>query len=209
MIKKIFSAFIFCIGLVLILYPKAMELYENEQQKELTQAWQESLSTLNRPEPIEEPRVVQDNIPTEEEQRKQRRAAYIQEHLEGMLIIEKIQLNLPILKGASERNLSISLASLEHTGQVGEIGNYVIAGHRSHTYGRLFNRLNEVEVGDLLEIDNGKNKYRYIVSEKLYVKPDAIGVLTPKKGEREITLITCHPMINPTQRLILKGKLLE
>lgn len=38
-----------------------------------------------------------------------------------MLKIEKINLNLPILKGAIERNLKISVATIEHTGSEGSL----------------------------------------------------------------------------------------
>ena len=103
--------------------------------------------------------------------------------------------------------MNISVASMDHTGKAGEFGNYVIAGHRNYTYGRNFNRLDEVEVGDTIEVDTGKEQYKYIVEEKLYVKPQETWVLNDNKKSREITLITCHPMVNATHRLIIKGKI--
>jgi len=42
--------------------------------------------------------------------------------------------------------------------------------------------------------------------KKFYVKPEELWVLEGDKENEEITLITCHPIINPTQRLIIKGK---
>ncbi|MGF7057963.1 class D sortase [Brassicibacter mesophilus] len=150
-----------------------------------------------------------ENERKKKEAEEKRRKEYIKKNMEGMLIIEKINLSLPILHGATDKNLKMSAASIENTGEAGKIGNYSIAGHRSRTFGRNFNRLDEVEIGDILEVDDGKNQYRYTVSEKLYVKPEEVWVLNGNKKDKEITLVTCHPMTKSTHRLIIKGKINE
>ncbi|WP_236292791.1 class D sortase [Paenibacillus allorhizoplanae] len=130
-------------------------------------------------------------------------------NMEGVLSIDKIDLKLPILSGATMDNMKIAVASIANTGKAGAIGNYAIAGHRNLTYGKNFNRLDEVVPGDLLEVDTGSNKFVYRVDEKLYVLPTDVWVLQSKDSNREITLITCDPMVDPTHRLIVKGKLVE
>ena len=55
--------------------------------------------------------------------------------------------------------MSLSLASIAKTGKAGAIGNYAIAGHRNLTYGKNFNRLDELAVGDLIEVDTGEKQY--------------------------------------------------
>lgn len=152
-----------------------------------------------------------------EEEKARERAAkaakekeeYINKNMEGILKINKIKFNQPILKGATEKNLKTSVASVENTGKAGEVGNYAIAGHRTRSYGRNFNRLEEVELGDIVEVDSGDNQYKYTVTEKLYVYPEDVWVLNNNKEDKEITLITCHPMVNPTHRLIIKGKIID
>lgn len=143
----------------------------------------------------------------EEEKAAKQREEYIQKHMEGMLIIDKIEFRQPILKGATQNNLNISVASVENTGKAGEIGNYAVAGHRNRSYGRNFNRLEEVETGDTIVVDSGEAQFEYVVTEKLYVYPEEVWVLYSNKKDKEITLITCHPMKNPTHRLIIKGKI--
>ena len=225
MIKKIISALLILIGLLVLLYPAISELYDNHQQQKLIEEWQESLPAIDYGDisPQEDEELVLVDIPIdtpseadneaykalEKEEAKKLREEYIKKHMEGMLKIEKINLYLPILKDATKQNMNISVASMENTGMPGEIGNYCIAGHRNRTYGRNFNRLDEVETGDTVEVDNGENIYKYIVTEKLYVKPDEVWVLKKNKKEKEITLITCHPMGNPTHRLIIKGKIAD
>lgn len=228
--RKIISTIIIVIGVFVIAYPKMTEAYGDYKQQKLITEWNESLAIIdegsinyqddNEIILIEEQNTetVEDNKENEgykeaEEKKKENerklREEYIKKNMEGMLIIKKINLNLPILKGAIEENLKISVASIEHTGKAGQEGNYAIAGHRSHTYGRNFNRLDEVEIGDIIEIDKGESQYKYVVVEKLYVKPEETWVLNSNKKNKEITLVTCHPMINPTQRLIIKGKIIE
>ncbi len=143
----------------------------------------------------------------EEEKAAKQREEYIQKHMEGMLIIDKIEFRQSILKGATQNNLNISVASVENTGKAGEIGNYAIAGHRNRSYGRNFNRLEEIETGDTIVVDSGEAQFEYVVTEKLYVYPEEVWVLYSNKKDKEITLITCHPMKNPTHRLIIKGKI--
>ncbi|KRE95867.1 sortase [Paenibacillus sp. Soil766] len=130
-------------------------------------------------------------------------------NMEGVLSIDKIDLKLPILSGATMDNMKVAVASIANTGKAGAIGNYAIAGHRNLTYGKNFNRLDEVVPGDLIEVDTGSQKFVYSVAEKLYVLPTDVWVLQSKGSNREITLITCDPMVDPTHRLIVKGKLVE
>lgn len=128
---------------------------------------------------------------------------------EGILSIEKIGLTMPILTGATNSNLHLSLASIEGTARAGQTGNYGIAGHRSRTRGRNFNRLDEVEIGDILQVETAEGTYRYTVDEKLLVLPEDTWVLMSDGVEKRITLVTCDPMIDPTHRLIVKGSLME
>lgn len=130
-------------------------------------------------------------------------------NMEGVLSIAKIDLKLPILSGATIENMKISVASIANTGKAGGIGNYAIAGHRNLTYGKNFNRLDEVAPGDLIEVDTGRNKFTYKIEEKLYVLPTDVWVLQNNGSNKEITLVTCDPMVDPTHRLIVKGKLVE
>lgn len=197
-------------------YPKLSERYYDYRQQDFAKEWQQSLSVLDEGDESSQDSNALVPIDEQEEQEKQeeqkrkeeQRAAYIKTKMEGMLKIKKINLNLPILKGITEKNLEISVASMEHTGKMGEIGNYAIAGHRSRTFGKSFNRLDELEIGDIIEAEDGKNLYQYTVTEKLYVLPEDTWVLESNNKEKEITLITCHPMINPTHRLIIKGTMI-
>lgn len=127
----------------------------------------------------------------------------------GKLVIDKINLSVPILKGVNTKNMSIGAVWFEDSALPGGAGNCAIAGHRMHAYGRIFNRLNEVEAGDKIIVKTKDGTFTYVVYEKLFVKADDAWVLNGTAAQKEITLITCHPLYHPTGRLIVKGRLAE
>lgn len=144
---------------------------------------------------------------------RQERNAYIQSQwpVEAKLMIEKIDLVMPVINQVTSDYLDVTLCAIEETSKPWEEGNYAIAGHRSLTYGRHFNRLNEVSLGDSIVIKDLKNNlYEYEVFDILIVHERDVSVLEDN-GFQEITLITCDPIgvKNPDNRLIVKGKLID
>ncbi|CAG7610690.1 hypothetical protein PAESOLCIP111_01273 [Paenibacillus solanacearum] len=215
--------FLGCIvaGLILLAYPAVKDRYDNYRQQQILAEWQQSLLRLDQAplEESEEPsppagadsiaiRPVQAESPLEPAEPEPQREK-LPDQAEALLVIGKIDLKLPVLTNATEKNLQLSVASMANTGKAGEVGNYAIAGHRNLAYGKNFNRLDEVDVGDRIEVDTRSKRYEYEVQEKLYVLPEDVWVLKGNGKDREITLITCHPLRNATHRLIVKGKIIE
>lgn len=122
--------------------------------------------------------------------------------------IPAIDLKLPVLEGATKANMKYAAAHMTETSPLGETGNAAIAAHRARTKGRLFNRLNEVNIGDQIDIDAETGRFVYEVYEISVVEPTDVSVLEPKGDDRILTLITCEPLKNPTHRLIIHAKLL-
>ncbi|OPL08694.1 MAG: hypothetical protein AVO33_08935 [delta proteobacterium ML8_F1] len=127
--------------------------------------------------------------------------------VDGTMIIEAIDLELPIIRGASAENMLVSIASFKNTIAPGAEGNYAVIGHRNITYGRNFNRLGEVSLGDEIKVKKGNTTYVYRISDIFRVLPEDVGVLFGTSGKHQITLITCDPMGDPTHRLIVRGVL--
>lgn len=227
MTRKIVAMLLMFTGIVVLSYPTLAEEYYDYQQQKLVQEWQQSLQGIHngdddvlstQEEPVAAVQPTEAAHPEEtdetgfaESETKQKELPDFKSYpnMEGILMIDKIDLVLPILHGATDKNMKTTVASIEHTGKAGEIGNYAIAGHRNLTYGRNFNRLDEIQTGDKIEVDDGERVYNYTVTEKLIVKPEEVWVLEGNGSDREITLVTCHPMENPTHRLIVKGKMIR
>lgn len=114
----------------------------------------------------------------------------------GRIVIESVNINLPIVKGATETPLKYGAGWYDYSSKIGEKGgNAVILAHRMLTYGRMFNRLDEVKNGDIVEINYDNKIYKYKVYETFSVDPkqqDMYECFKPlDNGKTVITLVTC------------------
>ncbi|WP_142413689.1 class D sortase [Hathewaya massiliensis] len=189
--KKLLSIILIIFGLLIIAYPKLDETYNDYKQKEI----------LKNIEIIEK-----DSYDEKDYEEVLNKKA---QNTTPILKIDKINLKQPILDGATKENMAISVTSVNPKVKPGDKGNYSISGHRSYKHGRNFNRLNEIEKDDIIEVIYSGDEFKYKVNKKFLVKPHEVLVLDSKKNKPEITLITCEPMYNPTHRLIVQGELIK
>lgn len=129
----------------------------------------------------------------------------------GILSIPKVDAQLPVTAGVSEEQLKASEGWVSQSSPIGGMGNAVVAGHRSYTYGRHFNRLGELEVGDEIfftSIDGGE--MRFVVSEVMVTGPEDPAVFAqPPEGMARLTLYTCTPVRIASHRLIVRAERVE
>lgn len=194
--KKLSFVFILA-GILIILYPTLNRGYNDYQAQKVLQEWQKSMNDISSVETSE-------NLNSEDVNKDD-----INDNDKYILKIDKIDLYMPVLKGATDGNLDISLSQMNHTAKPGQIGNFAVAGHRSYTYGRHFNRLDEMKKGDIIEVETRGENYKYKVDETIVVEPDELWVLESNDKEKEITLVTCTPIKVASHRLIIKGKLVQ
>lgn len=133
----------------------------------------------------------------------------ISQEMLGIIEIDKIKVNLPIVEGVEKENLRVGIGHIPGTAALGTQGNCSLAGHRSYTLGRFFNRLDELNIGDKIIIITRNQKYTYKIYEKLVVTPDNLSVLKDNGKESIITLITCTPIYIATHRLIIHARLVK
>jgi len=102
----------------------------------------------------------------------------------------------------------IGIGHYPGTRMPGEIGNFAVAAHRT-TWGKPFNRIAELRVGDaiVIETDGGWYTYRFRTLE--YVTPDEVEVLLPvpqamdvPAGTAYMTMTSCSPMYSMTERIV-------
>ncbi len=127
----------------------------------------------------------------------------------GIIRIDKIDVKAPIVEGVEASNLKVGIGHIPGTAALGQAGNSALAGHRSYTFGKFFNRLDELVVGDEIRITTKKEDLVYKVYEKLVVTPDDVSVLKGDKDKNIITLITCTPIYVASHRLIIHASLVE
>lgn len=129
----------------------------------------------------------------------------------GILTIPRIDAKLPVTAGVTVEQLKVSEGWVTQTAPIGSEGNAVIAGHRSYTYGRHFNRLGELETGDEIRYTtaDGENM-TFLVSEILTIEPgDPATFATPPAGVAQLTLYTCTPIREATHRLLVRALRVE
>jgi sortase A len=191
-------------GLCTMVYPKAKSMYYSYQEKQLLEDWESS----GEDSVIQQSYQQLDDIFLDKSQPKHTSVSdNLKNGIIGKLEINTIDLTIPIMEGASQANLKIAAGHLKGTSPVGEAGNSAIAAHRSYTYGKQFNRLPEVEIGDTIHVVTKDKKFTYRIINEMIVLPDDLSVLRKDSSESILTLITCHPMKNPTHRYIVKAVL--
>jgi sortase A len=121
----------------------------------------------------------------------------------------------PISEGVTRRDVLdvLGIGRYPGTAMPGEIGNFAVAAHRT-TYGKPFNRVAELQVGDPLVVQTQDAWYVYRVTSSQIVMPEDVQVIAPvpdepgvEPTEAMITLTTCHPMFSARERFIVHGEL--
>nr|WP_025701702.1 class D sortase [Paenibacillus forsythiae] len=214
------SYIIIIAGILLILYPKGSEWFEDWQQqkllKEAEQSFEQGAETAgNSIDPdlrlkyAKVTELLAEESAVDEQSRlsADQGSSDVGEKAIALIEIDAIDVKLPVLEGATKANMRHAAVHLTETAPLGQIGNAAIAAHRAHTKGRLFNRLNEVKVGDTISVKTKGKVYNYSVYDISIVNPTDVSVLAGNKKDRVLTLITCDPLINPTHRLIVHARL--
>jgi sortase A len=128
----------------------------------------------------------------------------------GIMEIEKIDLKLPIVEGVQPRELNVAIGHLSSSANIGEEGNCIIAGHRNYTYGTMFNRLDEVSAGDIIQIITiDGTEYKYKVYALTVVEQGSELLFECDEGQHKLTLLTCTPVRKATHRLLVMAELIE
>ncbi|WP_339268635.1 class D sortase [Paenibacillus sp. FSL R5-0470] len=212
-----FSYVLILAGILIMLYPKANEWYNDWQQDKLLESAELSTSVSTQPPDLKSRYAEVTQLLAEEsaldaqaqpqETEKPEPEIEVGGKVIALIEIDKIDLKLPVLEGATKANMKHAAAHMKETTPIGEIGNAAIAAHRARTTGRLFNRLNEVVIGDTITVKTSDQTYNYEVYDISVVLPSDVSVLDGNNKDKILTLITCDPLVDPTHRLIVHAKL--
>lgn len=175
-----------CISIFLFIF----NIYQNSQNEQISQklVHSYSISTL----------YAQDNGYTTQE------ASTSDPFVIGIIKIDKINLNYPILSISNNDLLDISVCRFAGP-MPNEIGNLCIAGHNYVDY-KLFSRLNELLIGDEITIyDLSGNSINYSIYEKYETSPtDTSCTFQDTNNLKIVTLVTCNNVNG--KRLVIHAK---
>ncbi|WP_458463483.1 class D sortase [Paenibacillus sp.] len=202
---KKFSILLILLGVLIVSLPFLRETYYEWQQTRVMnqlEQLQNGLSKLNHS--FEQ--GIQDTASNEPTTDNTGTVQAASSDTLGVLSIDKIDLRLPILEGATEDNMRVAATHLVETTRIGNNGNAAIAAHRAHKKGRLFNRLGELQIGDSMKVTLADQTIiQYRVDQITVVEPSDLSVLEDPGLGQVLTLITCDPLVNPTHRLIVRA----
>ncbi|MBF4564508.1 MULTISPECIES: class E sortase [unclassified Plantibacter] len=90
----------------------------------------------------------------------------------------------------------------------GEVGNFVVAGHRK-AYGGAMTLISDLQIGDKVYVQTADGYYTYVFRNITYVLPTQVDVLNPvpqvdgvAPTQRILTLTTCNPLYSTAERSI-------
>jgi sortase A len=119
----------------------------------------------------------------------------------------------PLYEGTTHDVLARGIGHYVGTQLPGAIGNFAMAGHRT-TYGKPFNQIDKLKVGDVVLIETKDSYYLYRVTGHEIVVPTQSSVLLPVPNEPDavptqalLTMTSCHPEFSARQRFVVHGLL--
>jgi sortase A len=129
------------------------------------------------------------------------------------IVLPKIGVDQYVVEGVDVDDLRKGPGHYPSTQLPGHEGNTAIAGHRT-TYGAPFGSLDQLAVGDEIQLTTVQGTFVYKVTEQLVVDPSQVSVLDPTPDPvhaghdlATVTLTTCNPKYSAAQRLVVKGRL--
>lgn len=124
------------------------------------------------------------------------------------LQIPKLHVDVLVVQGTSLSALRAGAGHYPSTPLPGDKGNVAIAGHRT-TYGRPFNRIDELEPGDPIILTTPVGRFTYKVDRPPWVTDPYDWSVTAPSSDYLLTLTSCHPKGSAAHRIIVRAKLVK
>lgn len=123
----------------------------------------------------------------------------------GRLVISKIGVSFDVIQGTDTRSLEKGPGHYPSTAFPGLGQTVAIAGHRT-TYLAPFRNINELDQGDLIQLDMPYADFTYVVQYHQVVLPSAWWI-TDDVGYERLVLSACNPLYSAAQRIVVFARL--
>ncbi len=123
----------------------------------------------------------------------------------GKITIGRIGLHMIVVQGTDDETLKSGPGHYIPSGLPGEGKLIYIAGHRT-TYLAPFADINDIRIGDYIELDVPYGSFTYRVIRHYVVAQSDVAVLQ-NHGQEILRLQACHPRFFATHRYIVDAKL--
>lgn len=129
------------------------------------------------------------------------------------IVIPALSVDSIVVQGTSEQALAVGAGHYPQTPLPGEVGNVGIAGHRTMN-GHPFADLDKLSPGDTILLETPFDTYTYRVlpafgghANPWVVSPTDWSVILFPTQEKLLTLTTCNPKGQDSQRLVVRAQL--
>lgn len=107
----------------------------------------------------------------------------------GLLVIPKINAELPIVEGTDADDLEKGVGHYKGSFYPEENGQIVLSGHRD----TVFRKAGDLKLGDHLTMKMPYGDYTYEITGTKIVSADDTSIITLQNSEEELILTTCYP----------------
>lgn len=214
---------LFLIGLDVLLYPTASDLYYRWQAKQEIEAYNEAAGQIaeasgedyselwEAAEAYNQQLAQQGNamldVSEEEEAEVFNLLNPLGTGMMGSIEIPAIQVNIPIFQGTGEKALQSGagfwLGTSLPTG--GPSTHCVLTAHNGLVKAKMFTDLDKLQVGDQFTLHILDRDLTYQVDQILVTEPEDTSALQIVEGKDYVTLYTCTPYGINTHRLLVRG----
>lgn len=119
----------------------------------------------------------------------------------GRLQIPRIGIDTIMLSGITLTTLDLGPGHWPGTAVPGQIGNVVVAGHRT-SHNKVFRDIDQLQPGDEVIFTTADGEFVYRVRETTVVQPDAMYIID-QTWEPTATLFACHPPGSTRERIVV------
>jgi sortase A len=116
-----------------------------------------------------------------------------------------------VVEGVEPNDMKFGPGHYPTTAKPGQVGSFAVAGHRIPA---MFWDLDQMKGGDPVVVETANTWYVYKVTQVHIVSPMAVEVAAPVPGQPNapavvamLTITTCNPKWDTTQRLVVHAKL--
>lgn len=221
-LPNILIILVFIIGLSVLLYPPISSYINAQTQSRSVARYYERVTEYDGEQlkkMIAEAREYNDNLLgkqnrfsfTEAETAYYKSILNIGPDIMGVLIIDKIDVNLPIYHGTDESVLQVGLGHLQGSSlPVGGVGTHaVISGHTGLPSAVLLTHLTKLVECDKFLIRIASEVLTYEVDKISVVEPGEVRALDIDPEADIVTLVTCTPYGINSHRLLVRGHRVE
>lgn len=123
----------------------------------------------------------------------------------GRISIPKIGVDSVMYEGIRLSTLDYGPGHWPGSALPGQIGNVVVAGHRTSKH-KVFRHLDDLVPGDEIVFTDANGQHVYAVTGVEIVGPEAIWIVDPTETPT-VTLFACHPPGSTRERIVVRGEL--